>query len=110
MQQAPLAPKPSPSETFAFEKSTLGRLTLLTLQGTLHSAFEGKRLAASLRTRKIVVNLRGVRRFASWGMTEWMDFLRINAERDLYVVECSTYAVGQINLVTGLLGQAKLLS
>jgi hypothetical protein len=43
-------------------------------------------------------------------MSEWMDFLRISAERDLYLVECSTYAVSQINLVTGLLGQAKLLS
>ena len=54
--------------------------------------------------------MRDVRRFASWGMSEWMDFLRINAERDLYLVECSTYAVSQINLVTGLLGHGKLVS
>jgi DNA-directed RNA polymerase subunit RPC12/RpoP len=110
MQQTSLAPKPPPSEAFAFDKTTLGKVTLLTLQGTLHNAFEGRRLAASLRTKKIIVSMRGVRRFASWGMTEWMDFLRTNADRDLYLVECSTYAVGQINLVTGLLGHAKLVS
>src|SRR5687768_5908886 len=106
MQQASLVPKPPVTETFALEKSTLGQVTLLTLQGTLHNAFEGRRVAASLRTKNVVVSMRGVRRFASWGMTEWMDFLRINADRDMYLVECSTYAVGQINLVTGLLGHA----
>jgi hypothetical protein len=110
MQQAPLVPKPPVTETFGFEKSMRGQVTLLTLQGTLHNAFEGRRIAASLRTKKLVVSMRGVRRFASWGMTEWMDFLRINADRDIYLVECSTYAVGQINLVTGLLGHAKLVS
>ena len=110
MQQAPLVPKAPTSEAFAFEKSTIGKVTLLTLQGTLHNAFEGRRLAASLRTKKVVVGMRGVRRFASWGMTEWMDFLRSNTDRDLYLVECSTYAVGQLTLVTGLLGHAKLVS
>src|ERR1044071_6293346 len=110
MQQSSLAPKPPPSETFAFDKTALGKVTLLRLQGTLHNAFDGRRLAPSLRTKKLVVSMRGVRRFASWGMTEWMAFLRINADRDLYLVECSTYAVGQINLVTGLLGHAKLVS
>jgi len=67
-------------------------------------------LAQAVRGKKVVVNMREVRRFASWGMSEWMDFLRINAERDLYLVECSTYAFSQINLVTGLLGNSKLIS
>jgi hypothetical protein len=43
-------------------------------------------------------------------MSEWMDFLRVTAECDVYLVECSTYAVSQLNLVTGLLGHAKLTS
>ncbi|HSS02778.1 MAG TPA: hypothetical protein VLM79_37210 [Kofleriaceae bacterium] len=109
MPQA-LAPRPPATEKFALEKSLFGKVTHLALQGTLHNAFEGRKVAEAIRTKKVVVSLRDVRRFASWGMTEWMDFLRTNAERDLYVVECSTYAVGQINLVTGLLGSAKLLS
>jgi DNA-directed RNA polymerase subunit RPC12/RpoP len=109
MPEAP-APKPPATEKFALEKAAIGKVTLLSLQGTLHNAFEGRKVAESIRTKNVVVSMRDVRRFASWGMTEWMDFLRINAERDLYVVECSTYAVGQINLVTGLLGHAKLVS
>jgi DNA-directed RNA polymerase subunit RPC12/RpoP len=97
-------------DKFAVEKTTFGGITLLTLQGTLDQAFEGRKIAESVHTKKLVVNMRNVRRFASWGMSEWMDFLRINATRELYLVECSTYAMSQINLVTGLLGPAKLVS
>lgn len=97
-------------DKFAVEKTIAGDVTFLTLRGTLDHAFEGKKVASLINTRKVVVSLRHTRRFASWGMTEWMDFLRINASRDVYIVECSTYAMSQINLVTGLLGHAKLVS
>jgi len=97
-------------DKFAFEKTTFGGITFLTLQGTLDQAFEGRKIAESVHTKRLVVSMRNVRRFASWGMSEWMDFLRINAARELYLVECSTYAMSQINLVTGLLGHAKLVS
>jgi DNA-directed RNA polymerase subunit RPC12/RpoP len=114
MTTAPPAPKALPQartpDKFAIEKATIGGITFLTLQGTLDHAFEGRKIAESIHTKKLVVSLRNVRRFASWGMSEWMDFLRINAARELYLVECSTYAVSQINLVTGLLGHGKLVS
>jgi DNA-directed RNA polymerase subunit RPC12/RpoP len=100
----------TPQDKFALERTTFGGITLLTLQGTLDQAFEGRKIAESVHTKKLVVSMRNVRRFASWGMSEWMDFLRINATRELYLVECSTYAMSQINLVTGLLGHAKLVS
>jgi len=99
-----------PQEKFSVEKATHGAVTLLTMHGTLNDGFEGRKIAESIHTKNVVVTMRDVRRFASWGMSEWMDFLRINAERDLYLVECSTYAVSQINLVTGLLGHGKLVS
>lgn len=104
------SPASKPPDKFAVDKATSGEVTFLALKGTLNEAFEGRKIAESVRTTKLVVSLRQVRRFASWGMTEWMDFLRINAERDLYLVECSTYAMSQINLVTGLLGHGKLVS
>lgn len=114
MTTAPNASKALPPsripDKFATEKATFGGITFLTLHGTLDQAFEGRKIADSIHTKKVVVNLRNVRRFASWGMSEWMDFLRINAGRELYLVECSTYAMSQINLVTGLLGHAKLVS
>src|SRR5512140_2264289 len=98
------------SEKFECQKTTFGGVTFLALHGTLDQAFEGRKTAESIHTKKLVVSMRGVRRFASWGMSEWMDFLRINAARDVYLVECSTYAMSQINLVTGLLGHGKLVS
>jgi DNA-directed RNA polymerase subunit RPC12/RpoP len=114
MTMAPTASKALPQarnqDKFAFEKAMFGSVTFLTLHGTLDQAFEGRKVAESVHTKKLVVSMRDVRRFASWGMSEWMDFLRINAARDLYLVECSTYAMSQINLVTGLLGHAKLVS
>jgi DNA-directed RNA polymerase subunit RPC12/RpoP len=114
MTTAPNAIKALPQarnqDKFAYEKATFGGITFLTLHGTLDQAFEGRKIAESVHTKKLVVSMRAVRRFASWGMSEWMDFLRINAARDLYLVECSTYSMSQINLVTGLLGHAKLVS
>jgi hypothetical protein len=95
---------------FGLEKSVSGDVTLLTMHGTLDQGFAGRATAAALTTRKVVVSMRDIRRFASWGMSEWMDFLRGSAERDLYLIECSTYAATQINLVTGLAGHAKLVS
>src|SRR5690348_352012 len=97
-------------DRFFADKATRGGITLLTLHGTLNDAFDGRRLASSIRSKKIVLDMRNVRRIASWGMSEWMEFLRLTAEHDLYLVECSTYAVSQLNLVTGLLGHAKLTS
>lgn len=110
MTTTPTATKPAVQTPFSVSKSTIGGITLFTMDGTLNEEFQGRALAQSVRGKKVIVNMREVRRFASWGMSEWMDFLRINAERDLYLVECSTYAVSQINLVTGLLGTSKLVS
>jgi DNA-directed RNA polymerase subunit RPC12/RpoP len=107
MTTAPLARTP---DKFALDKATFGGITLLTLQGTLNDDFEGRKVAESAHSKKLVISMRHVRRFASWGMSEWMDFLRITATSELYLVECSTYAVSQINLVTGLLGHARLVS
>ena len=104
------APKAQAAQRFRLEKSTSGHITALTLHGVLDEGFEGKKLADSIRTTKVVLNLRDVRRFASWGMAEWMNFLRAHPDTDLYLVECSTYSVSQFNLVTGLLGHAKVVS
>src|SRR5579863_3904438 len=97
-------------DDFTSEKSTFGGVTVVTMHGTLNEGFEGRKLAAAIRSPKILVHMHDVKRFASWGMSEWMDFLRGTAEREVYLVECSTYAVSQLNLVTGLLGNAKLVS
>ncbi|HEY0250254.1 MAG TPA: hypothetical protein VGC41_01965, partial [Kofleriaceae bacterium] len=97
-------------DSFSFEKEVHAGVTLVTMHGTLNETFEAKQLAASIRTNRVLVSMADIRRFASWGMSEWMEFLRATSECDLYLVECSTYSVSQLNLVTGLLGHAKLVS
>jgi len=106
----PAAQKAQAAQRFRMDRTVTGGVTLLTLHGVLDEGFDGKKLAESSHTKKVVMNLRDVRRFASWGMAEWMNFLRANPETDLYLIECSTYSVNQINLVTGLLGHGKLVS
>ena len=102
--------QPAPGTQFKIARTTSGGITFLAMHGILDENFEGQKVASQVRTKKLVVSLHEVRRFASWGMAEWMNFLRAAAEYDLYLVECSTYAVNQINLVTGLLGHGKLVS
>jgi hypothetical protein len=98
------------SQKFRLDKATTGEVTLLTLHGVIGEGFEAKKVADAVRTHTVVLNLRNVRRFASWGMAEWMEFVRLCAQRDVYLVECSTQAVNQFTLVTGLMGPGKLVS
>ena len=105
-----MAPTAVRQDKYSFERETVGGITFVTMHGTLNETFEGRKLATAIRSKKVILNMFDVRRFASWGMSEWMDFVRVTAESDLYLVECSTYAVSQLNLVTGLLGHAKLVS
>jgi hypothetical protein len=98
------------SAKFRLQKTVVGDLTYLTLHGVIDEGFEGRKQADAIRTKKVVLNLRDVRRFASWGMAEWTDFVKTNAARDVYLAECSTQALSQFNLVTGLSGHAKIVS
>jgi hypothetical protein len=98
------------SAKFRLQKTVTDDLTYLTLHGVVDEGFEGRKMADAIRTKKVVMNLRDVRRFASWGMAEWTDFVKTNAARDVYLVECSTQALSQFNLVTGLSGHAKIVS
>src|SRR5512138_3243385 len=91
------------------QKTSVGKVTHVTMHGTLNEDFIGAKLAATL-SKKIVIDMRDVRRFASWGMAEWMEFLKMKGDSDVYLVECSTYTASQLNIVTGLLGHAKLVS
>ena len=101
---APAVPRSVPGDAFSFEKSVHGDVTILTLKGTLNDAFDGRKVADAVKTKKAIVVMRGVRRFASWGMTEWLEFLRLRRDRDIYLVACSTYAVSQ-SISSPLLGR-----
>ncbi len=98
------------AQELRIDRTTTSDLTMLTLAGTVDASLLGGKVAAGVRTRQLIVNLRDVRRFASWGMAEWMNFLKATSSLDLYFIECSSYAVQQMNLVAGLFGHGKLVS
>jgi hypothetical protein len=103
-------PTRSNVQKFSVEKLASGGVTTLTLHGVIDEGFDGQKVAETAKTDRLVVSMRDVRRFASWGMAEWMNFLRATAQQDLYFIECSSYAMSQMNLVTGLVGHAKVVS
>ena len=98
------------SHKFKVHRTITGDITLLAMHGVIDEGFEAKKTAETIRTKNVVLNLRDVRRFASWGMAEWTELMRLIAARDVYIVECSTHALGQFNLVTGLISHGKLVS
>jgi len=63
---------------FKLDRDGHGEVTHLAMHGVVDEGLEGKKLGESIKSRRIVVDLRDVRRFASWGMAEWSEFLRIN--------------------------------
>src|ERR1700690_3906236 len=94
------------SDAYSVDRTSVGGVTLVTIRGTLNEDFEGRKLASSFRTKKVVIDMHHVSRFASWGMQEWMALLQVCASSDLYLVECGMYAASQLNLITGLFGHA----
>ena len=67
------------------------------MRGTLDHAFEGRKVAEGLHTKKLIVNMQEVSpALPRVGHVGVMDFLRISSNRDLYIVEGSSYAVNHI--------------
>lgn len=106
----PAAVPANPARRFQVERTVTDDVTLLQLNGVVDEGFDAEKTAASVRTKKVVLDFSQVRRFASWGMSRWTEFARECAAKDLYIVEASTHAVNQFHMVTGLIGHAKLVS
>lgn len=105
-----MAQQANPLTKFGLDRTVTGDITFFEMSGVIDEGFEAKKAADSVRTKKVVLDLGKTRRFASWGMAQWTEFVRVCGTKDVYVVECSPQALGQFNLVTGLLGHAKLVS
>lgn len=79
-----------------------GDVTHVTLAGTVdeHSRFD----ALEGLTGKVQINLKGVRRFNSVGVREWINVIRPLSQRaHLTFVECSPATITQVNMISGFL-------
>ena len=52
-----------------------GDLVCLKLAGTIDEAFEGKRLADSVKSGTLILDLGDIRKVSSFGIREWVDFI-----------------------------------
>ncbi len=60
---------------------------------------------------RVEINLKGIRRFNSVGIREWVNAIRPLGERaNLIFVECSPAVITQLNMISGFLGQSTVQS
>jgi hypothetical protein len=83
--------------------------TLVFLSGVVDENADMGALAGL--TGRVDVNLKGVRRLNSIGVRHWIDALRALCLRAQVVyVECSVAVIGQLNMISGFLGQGRVAS
>jgi anti-anti-sigma regulatory factor len=90
----------------AIDKFIEGSIVCLRFQGTIDEAFDGKRLAASIRCSTLILDMGAVKKISSFGIREWTDFIK-TVERQvqqIVAIECTPKVVDQINMVSQFLG------
>ena len=91
----PSAPK------LQIDKFADGGIVCLRLSGTIDEAFEGKKLAETIKAQTLVLDLGDIRKVSSFGIREWVDFINgvgKHSER-IVLVECAPKIVDQHLLV-----------
>ena len=94
------------------DKFADGAITCLKLAGTIDEAFDGKRLAATVKGGTLVLDVGEVKKISSFGIREWVDFVGSAGERvdALIFVECSPKIVDQLNMVMNFAGKGRVFS
>lgn len=90
-----------------------GPIAYVRIRGIMDQSFDGKRLAASFKAAKVIIDLRQARRIASVAVPLWTDLVNAVTARpdaDMYIVECVPHVLAQFNMLVGLQGRAKLVS
>ena len=83
------------------DKFADGGIVCLRLSGTIDEAFEGKKLAETIKAQTLVLDLGDIRKVSSFGIREWVDFINgvgKHSER-IVLVECAPKIVDQFNMV-----------
>lgn len=105
-------PGAPPPPKLAIDRFADGDLVCLKLAGTIDEAFEGKRLAESVRSSTLILDLGDIRKVSSFGIREWVDFMNgvgKTATR-IILVECAPKIVDQLNMVANFAGTGRVYS
>lgn len=96
----------TPSSDLTIDKFIEGPITCLRFQGTINEAFDGKRLAATVKASTLILDMGRIKKISSFGIREWNDFIRA-VERGvdrIIAIECTPKVVDQLNMVAEFLG------
>ncbi len=88
-----------------------GEIMCLRLIGTIDEDFNGEEVAEQVRGT-LILDLGEVRRISSFGIREWVDFIRAVEKKahSIYYIECSPKILDQFNMVANFGGSGKILS
>jgi anti-anti-sigma regulatory factor len=96
----------APEPTLNIDRLVEGDITCLRFAGIINETFDGKRLAASIKAKTLVLDFGEVRRVSSFGIREWADFIQ-TVERSVQrviAIEVPPKVVDQLNMVSRFLG------
>lgn len=111
-QQPTLVAGAPPPPKLQIDKFADGGIVCLRLSGTIDEAFEGKKLAETLKAQTLVLDLGDIRKVSSFGIREWVDFINgvgKHSER-IVLVECAPKIVDQLNMVANFAGTGRVYS
>lgn len=88
-----------------------GEIMCLRFIGTIDEDFDGKAAAEGVKGT-LIVDLAEVRRISSFGIREWVDFVKAveQVAHAIYYIECSPKIIDQFNMVANFGGRGKILS
>lgn len=89
-----------------------GPITCVKFTGVISERFEGKKVAATIKAKKLVLDLGAVARVSSFGVREWLDFISVlnRTVDELYLINCSPKVMNQLNMVADFTGKGRVFS
>src|SRR5262245_4254890 len=94
------------------EKIADGPITCLRIGGAITEKLDGKKLAAGLKAKMLVVDFSGVTNISSFGIREWVAFNRAieKSVEKVYIIGCAPAVMHEIQVVTDFVGKGLLFS
>jgi anti-anti-sigma regulatory factor len=102
----------SPGMKVQIEKFSDGPISCLRFRGTIDETFDGKKLAATVKAKKLILDLGAVTKISSFGVREWLSFISTveKATPQIYLINCTPKAINQINMVANFVGRGYVFS
>src|SRR5436190_1951319 len=91
----------APGTKVQIEKFSDGPISCLRFRGTIDESFDGKKLATTIKAKKLILDLASVTKISSFGVREWLSFIGTvdKSVPQIYLINCTPKVVNQINMV-----------